>query len=155
MTYSAILGQYQPVAPIKRNLNITLLMPHFPHSAADSELVAFIDKWAGLLESEDYIAAFSLTSHDKFMGWTPELMREVIKSYDECRPEQKVTVMGKATDIAQRKEVTRWPINPHGYVGEIWYDLNIDGYVSDLTATFGICESSDGFTIELNDIHVM
>jgi hypothetical protein len=89
------------------------------------------------------------------MRWTPELIQEVIKSYDECRSEQRVTVIGKATDISQRKEVMRWPINRHGYIGEIWYDLNIDGYASDLTATFGILESSDGLTIELSDIHVM
>ena len=42
-----------------------------------------------------------------------------------------------------------------GSLGEIWYDLNIDGYVSDLTATFAIHGSSDGLTVALNDIHVM
>ncbi|WP_093555222.1 DUF7668 domain-containing protein [Pseudoduganella namucuonensis] len=130
-------------------------MAHFSHPASDNELIEFVDKWASLLESEDYTAAYSLTSHDKYMKWTPELIREAIKSYDECRPEQRVTVVGKFTDISQRKEVTRWSINRHGYIGEIWYDLNIDGYASDLTATFGILESSDDLTIELSDIHVM
>lgn len=40
-------------------------------------------------------------------------------------------------------------------IGEIWYDLNLDGFASDLTATFSIVERSDRLEIELNDIHVM
>jgi len=40
-------------------------------------------------------------------------------------------------------------------IGDIWYDLNIDGYASDLTATFFIQKRTDGLVLVLNDIHVM
>lgn len=130
-------------------------MPHLPSQATDDDLICFIDKWARLMEQENYEAAFNFTEHDPCMGWTPKLIQEVIKSYNECKPTQKVTVMGKPTDIVQKKEVSRWPQNRNGSLGEIWYDLNIDGFASDLTATFDIRVEATGLTICLQDIHVM
>jgi hypothetical protein len=130
-------------------------MRPFPDTATDEEFIRFIDGWALLLEREDYEAAFAYTDHSLAMGWTPELIRDVIKGYGEERPDQKVTVTGRPSDISQRKEVSRWMENRLGEVGEIWYDLNIDGVASDLTATFRICRDSAGLTVRLNDIHVM
>jgi hypothetical protein len=124
-------------------------------AVSDSELIAFIDRWAALLEREDYEAAFALTGHIPEMGWTPTLIGEVIKGYGEASPGQKVTVKGVATDISQRKEVDRWPTNARGSFGEIWYDLNIDGEASDLTATFTLIWANGGVDVLLNDIHVM
>jgi hypothetical protein len=118
-------------------------------------LIAFADKWAQLMELEDYEAAFAFTQHIPEMKRTPTLLRDVVKAYGDAEPTQRVTVLGKPTDITQRKEVDRWPTNAHGAVGEIWYDLNIDGFVSDVTATFVILETDDGLNIALNDIHVM
>lgn len=89
------------------------------------------------------------------MRWTPDLIREVIIGYDEGDAAQKVTVNGNPTDVSQRKEVMRWPEHRFGGVGEIWYDLDINGYVSDLTATFTIKESSNGLIVVLEEIHVM
>ena len=40
-------------------------------------------------------------------------------------------------------------------VGEIFYDLPINGEWSDLTATFKILQAKDYVTLELNEIHVM
>jgi hypothetical protein len=130
-------------------------MAHLPSNATDEDLIAFADRWATLMESEDYTAAFTFTSHIPEMKWTPSLVREVVKAYGDAQPTQKVTLHGNATGITQRKEVDRWPKNAHGAVGEIWYDLNIDGLASNLTATFVILETSEGLTIALNDIHVM
>ena len=130
-------------------------MTTLPRDATDADLIAFADHWAALMESEDYHAAFDFTAHIPEMKWTPTVIREVVKAYGETDPAQKVTVHVKPTDIAQCKEVERWPKNAHGAVGEIWYDLNIDGMVSDLTATFVMLERTNGFVIALNDIHVM
>jgi hypothetical protein len=130
-------------------------MKPLPTTASDEELLHVIDAWVALLEAEDYQAAFNYTEHDLEMGWTPELIREVIKSYGEAEPGQRVTLAGQSTDIAQRKEVLRWPPNALGEVGEIWYDLNLDGFVSDLTARFRLCVSSEGVLVRLHDIHVM
>jgi len=83
------------------------------------------------------------------------LIEKVIKSYGDALPTQKATFIGKPTDISQRKEVTRWPQKRPRGIGDIWYDVNIDGYASDLTATFYILEKNGGLVIELDDIHVM
>jgi hypothetical protein len=128
---------------------------HLPATASDDDLLRFVDGWVRLMEREDYVAAFGFTEHDPYMRWTPALLCEVIKAYDKSDPAQRVTLDGKPTDVHQRKEVTRWGENRPGGIGEIWYDLNIDGYVSDLTATFAIKPCADGFTIVLGDIHVM
>ncbi len=130
-------------------------MKPLPKDFSDEALIEVIDEWAGLMEAEDYDAAFRFTEQVPGMKWTPELYRKVIKSYDECLPTQKVTVEGKPTDISQRKEVSRWAPNSRNEIGEIWYDLNIDGFVSDLTATFCICLVPEGIILRLNDIHVM
>jgi hypothetical protein len=57
--------------------------------------------------------------------------------------------------LLEREEVDRWKPNPRGEVGEIWYDLNIDGVASDLTATFRIVRVPGGLELRLNDVHVM
>ena len=123
--------------------------------SSDADLITFVDEWAALLEAEDYEGAFDFTDHVPEMKWTPDLIRKVIKSYGDALPQQKVTVAGKPTDIAQRKVVSRWPCNAINEVGEIWYDLNIDGLVSDLTATLSVTDTPSGLIVMLNDIHVM
>ena len=130
-------------------------LPTVPNTAADVELIEFVNGWASLLEKEDFEAAFRYTAHVPEMNWNSQLICEVIRSYGDANPGQKVTVEGKSTDISQRKTVRRWPRNQFGVIGEIWYDLNIDGYASDLTATFDIEAAEKGLTIRLNDIHVM
>jgi len=130
-------------------------MTPLPITATDQELIAFVDRWASLLEKEAYSEAYRLTDHVTEMRWTPELIQRVIKRYGEALPTQRVTLAGKPTDITQRKEVARWPENRFKRIGEIWYDLNIDGFASDLTATFWIVSSPDGIVLRLNDIHVM
>ena len=126
-----------------------------PLGATDDELVRFVDEWARLMEAEDYDAAFAYTSHSPQMRWTPSLLREVIKAYDEASPTKRVTVDGTPTDVSQRKDVNRYSEPGPGGIGYNWYDLNIDGVVSDLTATFDIQVGTNGLVIVLDDIHVM
>jgi hypothetical protein len=130
-------------------------MKALPASASDDELIRFIDQWASLLEREDYAGAYAHTEHDPARQWTPELMRHVIKDYGDRRPNQRVTVIGAPSDVRQRKEVSRSANDGDGYVGEIWYDLNIDGAVSDLTATFDLVAEAGKLNVRLHDIHVM
>jgi hypothetical protein len=130
-------------------------METLPHDISDQELIAFIDGWAALMEQEDYDAAFAHTDQVPEMKWTPDLYRQVIKGYGKCSSTQKVTVEGKSTDITQRKQVDRWEPNSLNEIGEIWYDLNIDGFASDLTATFRLVVEAGGIRVRLNDIHVM
>jgi hypothetical protein len=126
-----------------------------PTSATDLQIISLIDRWVAYLEREDYVSAYGLTEHNPDMGWSPELMRELIKAYGDQAPAQKVTLYGKATDRVQRKEVNRFADIRDGRLGYVWYDLNIDGYRSDLTATFDIRVSGSVLTVTLDDIHVM
>ncbi len=66
------------------------------------------------------------------MQWTPGLLHDIIKAYGDAKPNQVVTLRGKPTDITQRKLVERWEGNTLK-IGEIWYDLNIDGLVSSVS----------------------
>ena len=118
-------------------------------------ILAVLDLWASLLEAEQYEAAFNATEHDAAMGWTPDLIRQVITRYGDAEPGQKVTVEGKPTDISQRKNVGRFNKNKRGFIGHVWYDLNINGFASDLTATFGLRAVPNGLELVLDDIHVM
>ena len=129
-------------------------------TATDKEILEFIDRWAALLAKEDYLAAFDFTEHIKSHGWSPALIMKVIKSYGDAETTQKVTLSnnGLAIDGAgnidkavQIKEV-EWIDETRGY---IWYDLNIDNYVSDLTATFDVDKTDSAIRVFLNDIHVM
>jgi len=130
-------------------------MNPLPDSATDADLIAFADRWAALMEREDYEAAFAFTDHNREMGWTPDLIKRVVKCYGDANEGQRVTVAGVSTDIRQLKKVDRWEGHSTGEIAEVWYDLNIDGVVSDLTATFRVVRVPGGLVIRLNDIHVM
>ena len=118
-------------------------------------MLAFVDRWVMLLEGEAYEAAFAHTEHLPERGWTPALIRSVVKGYGAARANQVATLHGEATDITQRKQVSRHEPNDRAFIGTIWYDLHIDGLVSDLTATFDLQAASDGIRVYLDDIHVM
>jgi hypothetical protein len=120
---------------------------------SEADLIAYVDRWVTLLEREDYVGAMDLIDRDP--TWTPELIRKVIKSYGEESPAQRVTLLAAPTDIKQRKNVDRWDDAPNGSLGEVWYDLGIDGKASDLTATFTIRARDGGLVLRINDLHVM
>src|ERR1051326_8423197 len=103
-------------------------MTPLPREASDADLLDYVDRWAALLEAEDYDAAFAFTDHDPARKWTPQLMREAIKGYGDANPTQRVTVRGEPTDVHQRKNVKRWPPpRRNDAIGDVWYDLNVDG----------------------------
>ena len=130
-------------------------MKLLPADVSDEIALALVDEWASLLEQEKYETAFALTDHVPEMRWTPELVEEVVKNYGDALETQRVTLLGEPTDVTQRKEVDRWEPSRDGCFGEIWYDLNIDGYATDLTATFHLFATPDGVSVRLNEIHVM
>lgn len=130
-------------------------MKQLPASISDEELFSFIDQWVLLLEREDYDAAFAWTDHVPHMGWTADLLRLVIKAYGEASPDQRVTLEGVPTDISQHKAIDWWTGERQRELGNIWYDLNIDGEASDLTALFEL-ERRDGIVVvALDEITVM
>ena len=130
-------------------------MKLFPLDASDADLLAHVEQWIVRLEAEDYDGAFAMVEHDPDMRWTPQLVRTVIKSYGDALPTQRVTLAGDPSDRSAAREVTRFPSPRPGGIGYVWYDLNIDGRPSDLTATFSILPTHAGLILSLDDIHVM
>ena len=128
-------------------------MEPLSQSATDDQLVEIVHRWVRLLEAQEYDQALALVENED-TGWSPNLLRQFIEGYGDAEPNQRVTFAGRPTDITQRIEVSRWP-ERHGCIGEVWYDLNINGLVSDVTATFNICVVPGGIVLSLNDVHVM
>ena len=137
--------------PDARRLHPTTLPPDI----TDEELLAYIDGWVVLLAREDYRAAFNYTYHRREMRMTPALLRDLIKGHGTSDPRQRVTLKGSASQYSQRRRVSHWTKNSRDGLGDIWYDLNIDGFATDLTATFDLVETEQGIIIRLNDIRTM
>ena len=115
-----------------------------------------------MLAEERYEEAYEFLSHHEqgYYGWTPELIATVIRNYGSVEPMRdgstyKVTPLETASGGPRpTHEVDRWGPD-RGLVGEVWFDLPLNGKWSDLTATLGIRRDDDVLSLELHDIHVM
>lgn len=138
--------------------------------ATDEASIEFIDQWVTLLADEKHKEALSYIEAEPF--WTAELTKEIITNDNES-PEDRIMLKNNGTCIDgkgqvhpayQRKEV-EWYSEKRSIEegigwfdenrGTIWYDLNISGLVSDLTATFDMEKHGDRIHVILQDIHVM
>jgi len=128
-------------------------MQVLPRSATDEQILDAVHQWVKLLDAQEYEKAFALTRHEA-TGWDPTVLREFIEGYGDAEPGQRVTWVGTSPHDRQRIAVSRWPEH-NGAIGEVWYDLNVNGMVSDITATFYICVVPDGLVLSFNDVHVM
>ena len=131
--------------------------------ASDEEILALVRDWVGLLAAKDYDAAFALTEHDPYYGWTPPRIRRVVEGYGSLEPTptaHQVTPIAEASGgPAPRHQVSRWE-EPQARttnseaIGEVWFDLPLDGSWSDLTATFEVRRRDERLLLVLNEIHV-
>lgn len=129
-------------------------MKKIPSTRDKAKIVGLGHEWVALMASERYVDAYQFTSHDQ-NGWTAETMGEVVKAYGEQDPDQKITVEAASTDVRQRIEVDFYDEANGNRVGSLWYDLGINGFTSDLTATFTILDDGLSLWLQLDDIHVM
>ncbi|MFC1745781.1 hypothetical protein ACFL35_17445 [Candidatus Riflebacteria bacterium] len=132
---------------------------NLPINTSDKEILNYIDTWAETLAKEDYIAAFNMTEHDSYYGWTPELMGKVISGYGLPGKTKngivyKVTSPLTATGERYHYEVERLN-SPGKLLGNIYYDLPLNGEWSDLTATFRLEKAGDYLKVILEEIHVL
>ncbi len=129
-------------------------MQPFPPTVSDDELIAYLDRWAALLERGDYDAAFAFTDHQPQLGWTPEQLRVSIDWYGPYDPNRRVTLDCEPTTKTERKVVSYWPEPAGDIVGEVRYGLNIEREASDLFATFLLRRTADGVTLCFQDVDV-
>jgi hypothetical protein len=127
-----------------------------------------IHTWLDLLAEERYTEAYTFTLHDSYNQWTPKLLESVINGYglpydeSEGKRKCKVTSWSSAANDGSKYykniefyDVPRLHSNPmFKEIGEIRYDLPVDGEWSDLTVTFKILQAEDCVTLELDEIHV-
>ena len=140
-------------------------MTTLPIGSSDDEILALIRAWAAALAEGNFNRAYALTAHDPYYHWTPDLIRDVIAGYGVPRSQanglaHRVTALATATGpIKPRHEVRRFS-EPRSLgagiaaIGEVWFDLPLDGAWSDLTATFEIQRTEEHLRLVLNDIHV-
>ena len=131
-----------------------------PRSATDEQILTVVRRWADLLAAEQYDRAYGMTAHNSYHQWSPGLMRDVIEGYGLPEPHHRgpfrVSPVATATGGARaRRKVTRRAAPAHdGEVGEVWFDLPLNGEWSDLTATFTIHELNGEVVLCLEEIHV-
>jgi hypothetical protein len=136
-----------------------------PEAATDSEIIAAIEQWLRLLEQEDYSTAAAEIDSPPGGSWTAALLKHCVnnKGYSQ-RSDYRVTLAGVSREEniggrlfvrSQCREVERWPEpNDGGELHEIWYDLYLDGVLSNLTATFRLVSHPQGLALRLYDICV-
>jgi hypothetical protein len=147
-----------------RYLLVEKTMKTLPLEASDQEILDAVREWVGLLIEERYTDAYEFLSHEeRSHGWTPELIATLIQNYGSPEPLESTEVF-KVTSLEDakvdpprymplRQDVHRYGKHyPEGY---IWFDLPLNGYASDLTATLEFRVRKNHFVFELTDIHVM
>ncbi|MBC7881931.1 MAG: hypothetical protein H7Y37_11430 [Anaerolineae bacterium] len=139
-------------------------MIRLPESANDLEILAIVYAWAEALSQEDYALVYEMTYHPADDHIDKNLIRQLIENYGSIEPmgdgsKFKVTALDSAVgDLKPRHEVTRYDQSdePNSLIiGDIWFDLPLNGAWSDLTALFDIVLLEGTLVLQLHDIHVM
>jgi hypothetical protein len=145
---------------------LSLILPpdviRFPVSASDTDLFAVVKQWAEVLAAEQYEQAYGMTAHIPYYRWTPDLIRQVIEGYGLPEPHPRgpfrVTPSAQASGdryelVAERYEEPI-PSGAIGAIGEIRFNLPLNGEWSDLTARLTIHPVEQHLVLCLDEIHV-
>jgi hypothetical protein len=140
-----------------------------PLSPTVPEVKDLVYRWMDLLAAERYTEALELMAHDPALGWTPELLKDVINGYGlpwssvggavHVVSDRSVTEATE-TRLYEHVELYTEPLPVHhrvrgwSFIGTAWFDLPLDGQWSDLTAAFDIVRAGDHAFLELDEVHV-
>jgi hypothetical protein len=127
--------------------------PHLPHWTP--ELMRTLIQNYGSLESRHNDEVFKITSLEEAKVDPPKHMppRHEVDRFQDDHSEGSVGVIagGKTTEIHSSDTARRQTT----FLGSVWFDLPLNGYWSDLTATLDLRVLNNQVVFELNDIHVM
>ncbi len=137
-------------------------MTRFSADASDAEIINGIRQWVDALANDDYEAAYAMLQHAPDEPWTADFLRRWIANYGRHEALKDgatfhvthwETATGRETHY---QDVTRRDA-PHmnGSVGDVHYDLPLNGEWSDLTAIFDILKNDGALVLQLDDVHVL
>ena len=132
---------------------------NFSLDADDESILGYIDHWCDLLAKQRYAAALAAVHGGAEPNhWNPELLEKVINGYGlpEPHPCGEVFVVTERTTAKGKqhhREIQREDFgDPH--IGDLWYDLPLNGEWSDLTAAFDLKRDGSQLGIVLDQVHV-
>ncbi|QKD02965.1 hypothetical protein EB235_16845 [Mesorhizobium loti R88b] len=136
----------------------------FAQDASDEDILAVVRRWSDTLAAEDYEGALAMVHAP---DWTADLLQRTIAGYGHPEPAErvhKVTPLASARYYPGDEPVNNpWPRHkvdrdtlPDGepYIS-VWFDMPLDGYWSDVTATFDLDRDGETLVLALQMIHVM
>lgn len=132
------------------------------------QILPFVQEWIELLAQNRYEDAFGWLCRGEDEPWTPDLLRQLVSNYGTLEPRKdgrifRVTsfesaVQGHGPDNPYR-DVEWFDENESarmkGRVGDVHFDVPLDGEMSDLTAIFWIWSHDEGYVLQLEDLHVL
>jgi hypothetical protein len=129
-------------------------------SASSEEVLNALGVWLNALDEEDYEKASKMLYWPPWSkGWSADIIKRLIVNYGAVDPRKDGQVF-KVTDpnIAQGNpdnSVRRFSQTESGAVGDVCYDLPLNGEWSQVTATFRLYRIGDEMGFGLEDIHVL
>ena len=141
------------------------MLAEFGAEVSEPQIHRFIKNWVILLADGKYQEAYNSVLRTNYQNWTPQLMEQVINGYgvpyEIGQPKFAVTHPETALGVGDGFDVMWFDHQPSmdsneaiKRLAEIWYQLPLNNEWSDLTVTFELVKCSDGFHLELGDIHV-
>ena len=137
-----------------------------PTDASNDEVLNIIRDWVERLVADDMEAAYAMLHHYTDEPWTSDFLRIWVSNYGSKTPfadgrTYHITSWKNATVSADGpndhyQDVERWKQSTiNGSVGEVHYDLPLNGEWSDLTAIFPLVIRDGYLALQLDDIHVL
>jgi hypothetical protein len=133
-----------------------------PAGAEDKDVLAIVHEWIGFLAADDYEQAQALLNHDKAEHeWSADLVKKVVSMYSPpggAGPARVTPIEGaKAGDFEPTRMVNRRGAGEGRpeVIGEVHFDVPINGTWSDMTAMFLLREESGQLSLELYDMQVL
>lgn len=137
---------------------ITLL----PENAPDDEILSAVRSWVELLAADNFEAGYAMLQHYPNEPWAPDFLRMWISNYGWHDPMKdgstfRVTSWKTATGREKHyQDVVRYdsPAADHS-LGDVHFDLPLNGEWSDLTAIFSFFNHAGFLVLQLDDVHVL
>ncbi|EJN04238.1 hypothetical protein [Phyllobacterium sp. YR531] len=131
-----------------------------PLEASDQQILNAVRTWCAALAAEDYEGARSMV---RAPGWTAEKLRKTIEGYDGYNQSGEYPHRLSPLDTAEYRPGDEpvnnpWPrheVDRDEGLISVWFDLPLDGYWSDLTATFSVETEGHATVLYLDMVHVM